>query len=74
MNEWNAAVDLYIKDGRDSRPLFDIELQAKIGPDGRPMYKKCEAEGCQKIEKRDVDKMKCCGACKRVSTCGIGQC
>ena len=65
-DEWNAAVDAYVASGRDPRRLFDVELHAKIGLNGGPLYKHCEAQGCGNVEKRDVEKMKCCGSCKLV--------
>lgn len=66
MNEWNEAVDKYIATQGDPRPPFEIALQAKIGIHGGPLYRHCEAEGCSKVEDRDVDKMKGCGKCKLV--------
>lgn len=67
MEEWNSAVEKYIISGVDGRSRFDIELEAKIGMSGGPLYKKCEAEGCTNVEGREVEKMKCCGSCKLVS-------
>lgn len=64
--EWNRHVDEYIALGRDRRSRVDIELAAKIGLHGGPLYRRCEAEGCTKVESRDVDRMKCCGNCKLV--------
>lgn len=66
MNEWNRAVDQYMAMQTDFRSRFDIELAAKIGPHGGPLYKHCEAEDCDKVEPRDVEKMKCCAQCKLV--------
>lgn len=66
MNEWNGAVDRYIATKKDPRPRFDIELEAKIGPHGGPLYRECEAEDCDRVECRDVEKLKCCGSCKLV--------
>lgn len=68
MEEWNHSVEEYIKSSGDTRQKFDIELEAKIGMSGGPLYERCEAEGCPKVESRDVDKMKCCGSCKMVCT------
>lgn len=64
--EWNKLVDDYISLRRDRRSRLDIELAAKIGLHGGPLYRHCEAKGCKKVERRDVDKMKCCGSCKLV--------
>jgi len=69
MDEWNGAVDKYIASGKDLRPKIDIELAAKIGMNGGPLYKRCEAESCDRVEVRDVEKMKCCGSCKLVYYC-----
>ncbi|KAJ3551211.1 hypothetical protein NM688_g4836 [Phlebia brevispora] len=69
MDEWNKAVDEYIEVKGDKRPRFDIELKAKIGADGGPLYRHCEAEGCTKVEQRDVEKMKCCSGCKKIFYC-----
>lgn len=68
MDEWNHSVDEYIRSSGDPRSKFDIELEAKIGIGGGPLYKKCEAEGCTKVESRDVVQMKRCRSCKMVST------
>ena len=68
MDTFNRHVDEYISMGNDHRPKLDIEIASKIGINGGPLYKHCEAIGCNNREKRDVDKMKGCGGCKAVST------
>ncbi len=70
MEEWNAAVDSYINEELDMTPIFEIEMEAKIDSRGGPLYKCCEAEGCDSVEGRDVDKMKCCSGCKLVCNGG----
>lgn len=65
-DEWNAAVDEYVASGIDGRPVWDIEANSKIGLNGGPLYKGCEAEDCDNIEGRYVEKMKCCSSCKLV--------
>ena len=59
-------MDEYIILGKDPRPRLDIELAAKIGLHGGPLYRRCESRDCNKVEGRDVDKMKCCAKCKLV--------
>lgn len=68
MDTWNRHVDEYINMGNDHRSRVEIEIAAKVGINGGPLYKHCEALGCDKHEKRDVDKMRGCGGCKAVST------
>ena len=74
MEEWNEAVDKYIAE----RPLYIdrrpdlrlgsvIEIEAKVGLNGGPLYRHCEADGCSKVEKRDIEQIKSCSGCKRVS-------
>ncbi|KAF7796455.1 hypothetical protein EIP86_007632 [Pleurotus ostreatoroseus] len=69
MNEWNTAVDRYIATEGDPRSRFNIELESKIGLHGGPLYRYCEAEGCDHVEKRDVESMKRCSGCKLVFYC-----
>ncbi|PSR82006.1 hypothetical protein PHLCEN_2v6181 [Hermanssonia centrifuga] len=64
MDEWNKAVDQYIALGKDKRAKSQIELEAKIEMSGGPLYRCCEASDCPRVEGRDVEKMKCCSACK----------
>lgn len=64
MAEWNRLIDRYFS--AHPQPGFDIELNLKIGPDGGPLYKQCENEGCNYIEPRDGKKMKHCSQCKLV--------
>ena len=66
MVAWNDAVDEYIATQNDFRLRFDIELEAKIGLDGGPLYKTCEALDCDRVEQRDVESLKQCSGCKRV--------
>ncbi len=66
MDEWNKAVDQYIALGKDKRAKSQIELEAKIGMSGGPLYRYCEASDCPRVEGRDVEKMKCCSGCKLV--------
>ena len=68
MDTFNRHVDEYISMGNDHRQKLDIEIASKIGINGGPLYKHCEAIGCNNREKRDVDKMRGCGGCKAVST------
>ncbi|KAJ7695939.1 hypothetical protein B0H17DRAFT_1131132 [Mycena rosella] len=68
--EWNAAVDKYIESGVDSRPRSEIEEAAKIGISLGAMYRACEADGCDKVEGRDIEKMLTCARCKMTFYCG----
>ena len=67
MNMWNELVDAYIATGEDPRPPFEIEVEAKIGLNGGPLYRRCEADGCHRLQGRDADSVFCCGGCRRVS-------
>ncbi|KAJ7442658.1 hypothetical protein FB451DRAFT_1105628 [Mycena latifolia] len=69
-NTWNAAVDKYIASGEDSRPRFEIEVAAKIGTSLGPLFRACEAEGCNKLEGRDIEKVSTCARCKMTFYCG----
>ncbi|EEB96838.1 hypothetical protein MPER_03951 [Moniliophthora perniciosa FA553] len=69
MTEWNDAVEEYITTQRDPRPRIHIEVEAKIGMDGGPLYKSCYAENCGKAEKRDVESLRRCGGCELVWYC-----
>ncbi|KAK7034713.1 hypothetical protein VNI00_012120 [Paramarasmius palmivorus] len=69
MHEWNDAVDEYIATQRDPRPRLDIEVAVKIAMSGSPLYKTCQAEGCNKAEKRDVQTLSRCSGCKVTSYC-----
>ncbi|CAL1717150.1 unnamed protein product [Somion occarium] len=69
MNAWNQLVDDYIASRRDPRRKLDVEIAAKIGINGGPLYKHCEATGCNKHEKRDVEKLKGCSGCKAIFYC-----
>ncbi|KAJ7442659.1 hypothetical protein FB451DRAFT_1190512 [Mycena latifolia] len=62
--EWNAAVDKYIAGGTDSRPRSEIEEAAKIGMSLGAMYRACEADGCDKVEGRDIEKVSTCARCR----------
>lgn len=53
----------------DDRVPFEIELEAKIGVNGGPLYKECEFSGCTNVEEPGAtaaEKMKCCASCKLV--------
>ncbi|KAJ7784435.1 hypothetical protein B0H16DRAFT_1402350 [Mycena metata] len=67
--EWNAAVDKYIESGVDSRPRSDIEAAAKIGISLGAMLRVCEADSCDKVEGRDMDKVLTCARCKMTFYC-----
>ena len=69
MEEWNTAVDEYISTVHDYRPRIDIEIASKIGMNGGPLYKRCQADDCNKAEKRDLEKLLRCGSCEAV--CGF---
>ena len=66
MDEWNEGVDKYIATQGDSRSREVIERCAKIALDGGPLYKRCEAASCERVEGVDVDHLKRCSKCKRV--------
>jgi hypothetical protein len=55
-----------IDSGVDSRPRSEIEWAAKIGISLGAMYRACEADGCDKVEGRDIEKMLTCARCKVV--------
>ncbi|KAH6914953.1 hypothetical protein BKA70DRAFT_1396283 [Coprinopsis sp. MPI-PUGE-AT-0042] len=69
MDEWNAAVDEYIRTDGRSRDPFTVEFEAKIGMDGSPLYKTCSDEDCGKVEKRDVPALMKCSGCRRAFYC-----
>ncbi|KAJ6520225.1 hypothetical protein C8R45DRAFT_53599 [Mycena sanguinolenta] len=68
--EWNSAVDKYIASGADSRPRFEIESAAKIGISLGALHRVCEADGCEKVEGRDIEKVSTCSRCKMTFYCG----
>lgn len=68
--EWNASVDEYISSGVDSRSRSEIEEAAKIGISLGAMYRACEADGCNKVEGRDIEKVSTCARCKMTFYCG----
>lgn len=68
---WNAAVDSYISQGKDMRTRVEIEQAAKIGLSGGALYRHCEGIGCNKIEGRNIEKLKPCSRCKMVSVLPI---
>lgn len=68
MEEWNAAVDEYMKTEGRFRDRFTVEYEAKIGTDGGPLYKTCSAENCGTIEKRDTPALMKCSGCNLVRT------
>lgn len=63
---WNATIDRYIALGQDKRPREEIERAAKIGTSNGALYRKCEGEGCDKIEGKTMRKPLFCSACKMV--------
>ncbi|KAJ7709495.1 hypothetical protein B0H17DRAFT_1190700 [Mycena rosella] len=68
--QWNIAVDTYIASGVDLRASGIIEAAAKIGPAGGPLYRKCEAAGCAKIEGSDsANAFPYCSGCKTTVYC-----
>ncbi|KAK7032245.1 hypothetical protein VNI00_013203 [Paramarasmius palmivorus] len=69
MEEWNTAVDEYISTVHDYRPRIDIEIASKIGMNGGPLYKRCQADDCNKAEKRDLEKLLRCGSCEATWYC-----
>ena len=64
---WNAAVDEYIVLGADHRSALEIEQAAKLDPDFGPLWKHCEASGCNELGHPGL-KMKACAGCKRACT------
>jgi hypothetical protein len=64
--EWNTAVDKCIASGVDSRSRSEIEEAAKIGISLGAMYRACEADGCNKVEGRNIEKVSTCARCKIV--------
>ncbi|KAJ7754506.1 hypothetical protein B0H16DRAFT_1542592 [Mycena metata] len=66
---WNEFVDGYINAGVDSRTREEIENAAKVGPTGGPLYRRCEAEGCPKIEGRNDVKLSRCAGCSKAVYC-----
>ncbi|KAJ7780938.1 hypothetical protein B0H16DRAFT_1817221 [Mycena metata] len=70
MEQWNEAVDDYIASGVDKRPGEAIENAAKRGAKGGPLYRKCEALGCTKVEGRNCVRMLVCSGCSRTVYCG----
>ncbi|KAJ3551210.1 hypothetical protein NM688_g4837 [Phlebia brevispora] len=69
MKVWNTKVDEYIRNEGDTRSAREIEIEAKIGVHGGPLYRRCEAEGCNNIEGREIEKVKYCGRCKLAFYC-----
>ncbi|KAJ6585131.1 hypothetical protein B0H19DRAFT_1108411 [Mycena capillaripes] len=67
--EWNAAVDNYIDSDVDTRPRSAIEAAAKIGVSLGAMFNACEADGCDKVEGRDIEKVLTCSRCKVAFYC-----
>ncbi|KAJ7147094.1 hypothetical protein C8R43DRAFT_1129874 [Mycena crocata] len=68
--EWNASIDRYIASGVDSRPNSEIEEAAKIGISLGAMYRACEADGCNKVEGRGIERVTTCARCKMTFYCG----
>ncbi|KDQ18859.1 hypothetical protein BOTBODRAFT_28347 [Botryobasidium botryosum FD-172 SS1] len=61
---WNTAVDEYIRNGGDPRPMFDIERAAKIGTWNGALIRTCEGVGCAKIEGVEGTMLRKCARCK----------
>ncbi|KAJ7781800.1 hypothetical protein DFH07DRAFT_935695, partial [Mycena maculata] len=68
--EWNAGVDKYIASGVDARTRAEIEEAAKVGISLGAMYRACEADGCDKMEGRGIEKISTCARCKMTFYCG----
>ncbi|KAJ7037893.1 hypothetical protein C8F04DRAFT_384865 [Mycena alexandri] len=66
---WNESVNGYVNSKVDSRTREDIENAAKVGPTGGPLYRRCEAEGCPKIEGRNDVKLSRCAGCSKAVYC-----
>ncbi|KAH6914952.1 hypothetical protein BKA70DRAFT_560508 [Coprinopsis sp. MPI-PUGE-AT-0042] len=69
MDEWNAAVDEYMRTDGRFRDRFTVEYEAKIGMDGGPLYKICSAEDCGSIEKYHVPALMKCSGCGLARYC-----
>ncbi|KAJ7134738.1 hypothetical protein C8R44DRAFT_730094 [Mycena epipterygia] len=69
--EWNTVVDKYIASGEDSRPRSEIEEAAKIGVSLGALHRVCEADGCDKVEARGIEKASTCTPCKMTFYCGL---
>ncbi|KAK7462883.1 hypothetical protein VKT23_007462 [Stygiomarasmius scandens] len=69
MQEWNAAIDRYIETSSDSRSRTEIEIATKIASHGGPLFRRCEADGCEKVEGRDIEKMQKCSQCGLIFYC-----
>lgn len=63
---WNRAVDDYIANEDDPRSKEEIERAAKVGSYLGALIRVCEAVGCEKVERKDVEALKLCTRCKRV--------
>ncbi|KAJ6595686.1 hypothetical protein DFH09DRAFT_1072632 [Mycena vulgaris] len=68
---WNEAVDAYIASNVDRRTPETIENAAKVGAEGGPLHRRCEAVGCASLEDRDGVKLSRCGACNTTVYCGL---
>ncbi|KAF9471245.1 hypothetical protein BDN70DRAFT_901489, partial [Pholiota conissans] len=66
---WNALIDEYITLGVDYRSKFEIERAAKIGVRAGALVRKCEGQGCWKVERRDVEALKICAKCRLAVYC-----
>ncbi|KAJ6453459.1 hypothetical protein C8R47DRAFT_1168000 [Mycena vitilis] len=68
--EWNAAVlEKYISSGVDARPVSEIEEAAKVGVSLGAMYRAYEADGCGKVEGRNIEKVFTCAGCQMTFYC-----
>ncbi|KAH9838290.1 uncharacterized protein C8Q71DRAFT_722513 [Rhodofomes roseus] len=66
---WNRTVDDYIALGTDTRSKSNIGRAAKLDPFFLPLWKRCEATGCTKIDRPGLT-MKRCRGCQRIFYCG----
>ncbi|TFY55306.1 hypothetical protein EVJ58_g8325 [Rhodofomes roseus] len=66
---WNRIVDDYIALGTDTRSKSNIGRAAKLDPFFLPLWKRCEATGCTKIDRPGLT-MKRCRGCQRIFYCG----
>ncbi|KZP00401.1 hypothetical protein CALVIDRAFT_274594 [Calocera viscosa TUFC12733] len=67
--EWNAAVDAYIKKGDDERSAADIEEALKLHSKLGALFRRCDG-GCGKKQGRDVTKLLRCSKCQNALYCG----
>lgn len=63
--DWNERIDNYIASGVDRREALDIEIAAKVGDTGGPLWKRCDQ--CKKQSGPESFELKRCGGCHLVS-------